>query len=323
MADFDEIYSNINNSNIALGAGIIFGKLDSATVAGVSATQTLTNKTLTSPTINAGALSGTFSGSPTFSGNLTFSGTLTFSGAITFSNTVSFSENVNIATTKGLYFGAGNDTGLLESTVNQLRAVAGGVPIADFVSGGLLMAPSQDLRIDSLRRIYLDGSLAGDTYISEGATNQIYLLAGGVNCTFTATGVLLGATQDLRIDSGKKIRLDGSLAGDTSIRESSANTIMFEAGGTSGISMTQGAGVMNLNFLTSGSINVPNSFNWVTNSVTTVTFTDAVVDFDVPIRVGGSQEWELRGYTGSAPAATGYVTVIINGTTYKLLASNV
>lgn len=37
-------------------------------------TQTLTNKTLTSPTINGGALSGTFSGSPTYSGIPVFSG---------------------------------------------------------------------------------------------------------------------------------------------------------------------------------------------------------------------------------------------------------
>lgn len=36
-------------------------------------TDTLTNKTLTNPTINAGALSGTFSGSPTLSGTLTLS----------------------------------------------------------------------------------------------------------------------------------------------------------------------------------------------------------------------------------------------------------
>lgn len=42
-------------------------------IVGTSDAQTLTNKTLTSPTINAGALSGTFSGTPTFSGVVTFS----------------------------------------------------------------------------------------------------------------------------------------------------------------------------------------------------------------------------------------------------------
>lgn len=35
----------------------------------------------------------------------------------------------------------------------------------------------------------------------------------------------------------------------------------------------------------------------------------------------GNTPWKLGGYTGGAPAATGYVQVNINGTTYKLLAS--
>jgi hypothetical protein len=54
----------------------------SGTLVGTSDTQTLSNKTLTSPTVNAGALSGTFSGTHTYSGNVTFSGTLTGAGAL-------------------------------------------------------------------------------------------------------------------------------------------------------------------------------------------------------------------------------------------------
>lgn len=52
-----------------------------ATLATLAGTETLTNKTLTSPTVNAGALSGTFTGNPTLSGNPVFSGTPDFSGA--------------------------------------------------------------------------------------------------------------------------------------------------------------------------------------------------------------------------------------------------
>lgn len=41
---------------------------------GTSDTQTLTNKTLTNPTVNAATLTGTLAGTPTFSGNVTHSG---------------------------------------------------------------------------------------------------------------------------------------------------------------------------------------------------------------------------------------------------------
>lgn len=51
-----------------------------ANVAQLAATQTLTNKTLTSPTINGGALSGTLTGAPTLSGNVVLTGSPDFSG---------------------------------------------------------------------------------------------------------------------------------------------------------------------------------------------------------------------------------------------------
>lgn len=46
-----------------------------------SNTQTLTNKTLTSPVITGATISGTFTGSPTFTGNSTFNGTVTISNS--------------------------------------------------------------------------------------------------------------------------------------------------------------------------------------------------------------------------------------------------
>ncbi|MFF6988350.1 hypothetical protein [Streptomyces sp. NPDC010273] len=63
-------------------------------IVGTSDSQTLGNKTLTSPTINAGALSGTFTGNPTLSGNPAFSGTPNFTGTI--QSTQSAATNVTL-----------------------------------------------------------------------------------------------------------------------------------------------------------------------------------------------------------------------------------
>lgn len=79
-------------------------------VVGTTDTQSLSNKTLTSPTINSGALNGTFSGNPTFSGTPVFSGAAlngTYSGNPTFSGTPTFAG----ATMNGTYTGTPVFTG--------------------------------------------------------------------------------------------------------------------------------------------------------------------------------------------------------------------
>jgi hypothetical protein len=60
--------------NDGAGSGLDADTLDGvqgSDYATLTGTQTLTNKTLTSPTVNSGALSGTFTGAPTFSGGVT------------------------------------------------------------------------------------------------------------------------------------------------------------------------------------------------------------------------------------------------------------
>jgi hypothetical protein len=74
----DLVSFNGTSGTVGQDSGIL-----STNVVTLAGTQTLTNKTLTSPTINAGALSGTLTGAPTFSGNVIFSGQPVFSGALT------------------------------------------------------------------------------------------------------------------------------------------------------------------------------------------------------------------------------------------------
>lgn len=68
---------------------------------GATMAQTLTNKTLTNPTVNGGALSGTFSGAHTLSGAVTMSGggtlTGTFTGSPTLSGAPTFSGNATFS----------------------------------------------------------------------------------------------------------------------------------------------------------------------------------------------------------------------------------
>lgn len=63
-------------------------------IVGTSDTQVLSNKTLTSPTINAGALSGTFTGTPTLSGAYISTGNPVFNG--TLQSTQSAATNVSL-----------------------------------------------------------------------------------------------------------------------------------------------------------------------------------------------------------------------------------
>ena len=87
----------------------------SGTLATLAGTETFTNKTLTSPTINSGALSGTFTGSHTYSGAVTISNstasTSTTTGALIVTGGVGIGGTVYVGTN---LTGAGASTSTLD-----------------------------------------------------------------------------------------------------------------------------------------------------------------------------------------------------------------
>lgn len=68
------------------------------TLATLAGTETFTNKTLTTPTIDGASLSGTFSGTPTFSGNATFSSGTTAFNTGSSAGTLNFNTDVTTGT---------------------------------------------------------------------------------------------------------------------------------------------------------------------------------------------------------------------------------
>ena len=102
-------------------------------VVGTTNTQTLTNKTLTTPTINGGTLSGTLAGAHTLSGAVTLSGGGTLTGTFTssgatlagsFAGTPTFSGAVTLSGGGAL---SGTFTGAQVTAIRAILSEVGGV----------------------------------------------------------------------------------------------------------------------------------------------------------------------------------------------------
>jgi len=144
----------------------------------LSLTQTLSNKTLSSPLIN-----GNFG--------------LNASGSIGIpSGQKIFLDGTNLS----------GDTYIFEVAPNIARIFTGGAPRLDV--GNVITQIYTDTSIETTNKLFLDGG--GDTYFIESAANVITAFAGGTN-VFSSSSVQLGlgSTIDLALSSGKKFYLDG------------------------------------------------------------------------------------------------------------------
>lgn len=129
----------------------------------LAGTQTLTNKTLTSPTINSGALSGTFSGSHTYSGVITISnstassststGALIVSGGVGVGGTI-YADQIRLANNgNGTNVYIGDDVVLGDINTSNTLGVRG---IQDATKGYIVF-----------------GNANGTNYIGRDGTNPI------------------------------------------------------------------------------------------------------------------------------------------------------
>jgi hypothetical protein len=180
--------------------------------------QTLTNKTLTAPTIAGGALSGTFSGNPTFSGIPVFSGLSTGTIASGKNLGLDASNNLVVATVSGgagnvttggtltsnqLVIGSGTTTvsalGSLGTTTTVLHGNAAGAPsfgavVAGDVSGALAVANLPTLAAShffagDVSNRPIDASITGDLGFGTAAAGSVTGTVTGLQGRAVPSGV--------------------------------------------------------------------------------------------------------------------------------------
>jgi len=176
-------------------------------IVGTALTQTLTNKT-----INGGALTGTFTGTPAYSGRPIFSVGLT------------------VPTTQTISLNVGATSRITESSADTIQIITGGT-LGLQIDGSNVVLGNRALAIQSAQKFYLDGG--SDTYLTEDAANEIQIVTNGANAlriNHTSTGNINVQGRALTIDSGQRFYLDGG--GDTYIDEVSANLLEVIVGGS-------------------------------------------------------------------------------------------
>lgn len=234
-ANYDTLYTlvngNIDNANVKAAAGIVFSKLDSATVVGVTDAQVLTSKTLTAPVIN-GTVTGTYTlgGTPTINSPTITSASLT-SPTITGTPTAAGALWTNLGTASAAVIHGGTFNGTIGGTVP-----AAGKFTTLWATGKTTM--NDDLTLDTGAAVCLDGGVNNCIYYNP--TALYFDVGGSTVATLDASSKLelklsgIGLT----IPSAAKIRLDGtSSTGDTYILENPANTIAFYAGNTKSLEL--------------------------------------------------------------------------------------
>jgi hypothetical protein len=236
--------------------------------------------------------------------------------------TSSGTEFAKLDTTNGLDFKIGTSAAEEQPAITWRSTIGAGSPLSKITSW------DSGTRISSRFEVIAPNTTRG-AFIDIAAYNaDTPQYVSGIAFDIGATGNTALATVygDMKFFNGDIDMNDNNITGAGRV-----------SAGSVGIDYTPTVG----NWQTSGSTLLLNGLNY-----TTIGFHDSVnrVDFIrvgaglitlgydggfgvANVAVGGTiktalnNPWDLGSYTATAPAATGYVTIKINGTTYKLLAS--
>lgn len=156
--DYIPIYTNSVTATQAINRNTYLG-LGSAPV-GLTDSQSLTNKTLTSPIISGPTLSGTISGTYTIGGTPTFpSSVVTLTGTQTLTNKVLTSPTINSPTITNATLSSDTITGYTTSNAGTIYGIAvSGGAISSSSGLGTGVVTSTQLAAGSVLPVALDGN---------------------------------------------------------------------------------------------------------------------------------------------------------------------
>ena len=210
------------------------------TLVGKATTDTLTNKTLTSPTITGGALNGTLGAttpSSVAATTGTFSSTLGVTGVATLASGVFGSADLSTTDTGAVALKVGKLAGTPTNGINSYIAAqtTGGPGVTN---GDLIYIPRSTSASNAAHRFFTESSGT--------PTLRVLIDTAGAAVTgaLSATGqISSGATSSnigLQVQAGARIMLDGG--GDTWIDQLTANEVRVIAGGAA-ITTTSSTGL--------------------------------------------------------------------------------
>lgn len=122
------------------------------------------------------------------------------------------------------------DTFLQESSANTVQLTTGGSVRMQW--GTSVSVNAVDLVLSPINKLRLDGNAAGNTYISESASDVIQIVAGNVLSLQLSSSSIATGPIDFVVNATNKVRWDGSAAGDTYTYESSPNVLDTLVGAT-------------------------------------------------------------------------------------------